>query len=56
MDIPIYENQRIAGGYNILDIGATDDMAFDDEFIEVCDCLFLIRCTYANPVVTSVYA
>lgn len=37
MDIPIYNDQSIAGGYNISDLSNGDDMPFDDYYFEVVD-------------------
>ncbi|EEF31833.1 conserved hypothetical protein [Ricinus communis] len=37
MDIPMYENKRIANEYNVFDIGSTDDIPFDDDYFEVMD-------------------
>ena len=42
MDISIYENNRVVGGYNISDIGNDNDIPFDDDYFEVrtIDCCF----------------
>ncbi|POO03405.1 hypothetical protein TorRG33x02_006100 [Trema orientale] len=37
MDMPIYENRRIAGEHNISDSGNIDEMAFDDDYFEIVD-------------------
>ncbi|XVF65481.1 hypothetical protein PTKIN_Ptkin09bG0252800 [Pterospermum kingtungense] len=37
MDIPIQENNRVAGGYNISDIGNDGELPFDDDYFEVMD-------------------
>ncbi|EOY04956.1 Pentatricopeptide repeat superfamily protein isoform 1 [Theobroma cacao] len=37
MDIPMHENNRVAGEYNISDIGNDDEIPFDDDYFEVMD-------------------
>ncbi|XP_050213029.2 uncharacterized protein At3g49140 isoform X2 [Mercurialis annua] len=37
MDIPMYENKRIANEYNVFDIVSMDDIPFDDDYFEVMD-------------------
>ncbi|KAG5231950.1 Pentatricopeptide repeat (PPR) superfamily protein [Salix suchowensis] len=35
MDIPIYENKKVANEYNIFNIGIEDDIPFDEDYFEV---------------------
>ncbi|KAJ4723176.1 Pentatricopeptide repeat (PPR) superfamily protein [Melia azedarach] len=37
MDIPVYENQRMAGVQNFSDIGTSDDIPLDEDYFEVVD-------------------
>ncbi|XP_065867531.1 uncharacterized protein At3g49140 [Euphorbia lathyris] len=37
MDIPMYENKRVANEYNVFDIGGMDDIPFDDDYFEVME-------------------
>ncbi|GMN63535.1 hypothetical protein TIFTF001_032611 [Ficus carica] len=37
MDMPIYENRRMSGEYNISDSGSIDEIAFDDDYFEVVE-------------------
>ncbi|XVF37822.1 hypothetical protein REPUB_Repub20aG0044000 [Reevesia pubescens] len=37
MDIPVHENNRVVGDYNISDIGNDDEIPFDDDYFEVMD-------------------
>jgi len=35
MDIPIYENKKVANEYSIFNIGSEDDLPFDEDYFEV---------------------
>lgn len=35
MDMPIYENRRISGEYNISDSSNSDEIPFEDDYYEV---------------------
>ncbi|XP_021644069.2 uncharacterized protein At3g49140 isoform X3 [Hevea brasiliensis] len=37
IDIPMYENKRVASEYDVFDIGSTDDILFDDDYFEVME-------------------
>uniref|UniRef100_A0A2P2KPW8 Uncharacterized protein At3g49140 n=1 Tax=Rhizophora mucronata TaxID=61149 RepID=A0A2P2KPW8_RHIMU len=37
MDIPMYENKRLASEYNVFKVGSSDDIPFDDDYFEVTD-------------------
>uniref|UniRef100_A0A3N7HJW6 Uncharacterized protein n=1 Tax=Populus trichocarpa TaxID=3694 RepID=A0A3N7HJW6_POPTR len=37
MDIPIYENKKVANEYSIFNIGSEDDLPFDEDYFEAMD-------------------
>ncbi|CAK7348959.1 unnamed protein product [Dovyalis caffra] len=37
MDIPIYENKKVANEYNIFNVGSEDEIPFDEDYFEVMD-------------------
>ncbi|KDP42858.1 hypothetical protein JCGZ_23800 [Jatropha curcas] len=37
INIPMYENKRIANEYNVFDIGSNDDSTYDDDYFEVME-------------------
>lgn len=35
IDIPMYENKRVASEYDVFDVSSVDDIPFDDDYFEV---------------------
>lgn len=52
--MPIYENRRMAGEYNISDSGSNDEIAFDDDYFEVRVNIFLTSIENRNPKDTKI--